>query len=557
MKTIKLQFHQHYGAFIILFLHFVVFFIVNQWINPHPDMLDHWVWSRYLSLSYYEHPPMVALLFRLITTLLGHSERALELGAQFSNLSILGLAYFISLRLWGKSAALVTLVLLCSTAYFTLGSVFLHIDQPFLVFWLLNLYALCRFHQSHDKKWLWYIGIFAGLGALSKYITLLFYLGMGLHFLCYQELRRQFLNPWLYVAGWISLLIFSPVLLWNFNHDWVSFRFQFGRGLSGAAFGENALLFTLGHLALFSPVWSWWCFFNLWQQRVDFKMAQSPESIILVVSLFPLAFFTLMSFRGSIADPHWANVAYLGMMLLAGKSLATMWRKKRFQAMLVLGILLNFVILGVIVAHIHRPLFDLMQYQVLNYDYLKQKGVPLEVQEKLKSMKQRYYGTQPFLEALKKVLLPQDYARYQQLIVEASMRTLSDPANPMLAWDKTSVQLQELFKNQGMGLPDFIISKEFQLSSALSYYLPQHPWPHSLEKQERNQWSPVEQVSKGKSVFVCDLPKCQQALRLYAKVFPRNDLDYLGAIITQSHNRVVRTLGVYVLTDPKSQKRDF
>ena len=56
-------------------------------------MLDHWVWSRFLSLSYYEHPPMIAWLIRGITVLGGQSEEVLEIGSQLVTLSILALIY--------------------------------------------------------------------------------------------------------------------------------------------------------------------------------------------------------------------------------------------------------------------------------------------------------------------------------------------------------------------------------------------------------------------------------------------------------------------------------
>ena len=67
-------------------------------MNPHPDMLDHWVWSRYLSFSYYEHPPMIAWLIRGITLIGGNTETALEIGSQLVSLSYS--------RLWSMPAHL-------------------------------------------------------------------------------------------------------------------------------------------------------------------------------------------------------------------------------------------------------------------------------------------------------------------------------------------------------------------------------------------------------------------------------------------------------------------
>ena len=534
----------HRIAFGMLFLHFLVFLMINQLVNPHPDMLDHWVWSRFLSGSYYEHPPMIALAIRLITLIAGHSETALEIGAQFYNLFILLLTYLISYQLFGKKSAELTLGLLCMTTYFTIGSIFLHIDQPFLIFWLLSLYSLCRFQQTQSAKWLITIGILAGLGALSKYIMILFYIGLGTHCLLYSEARRLLWNPWLYVAGAISLLIFSPVLIWNYQNNWVSFLFQFKRGLSGAGFGENVLNFTVGHLLLFSPIWSFWCLRNIYVDRNQYKYYPSIETILLVTALVPLGFFTLMSLRGSIADPHWANVSYLGLMILGGKKLSTLYKKMRYRYLMGTGFLINLAIIGVCIYHIHSPIIDFMEFKLENYEYLEHQGVPLNTRRDLQNVNKRYFKVETYTNSLKRYLSDDDFNRYSPIIFDASRRTLADYMNPMMGWKETSIQLQELLKQKKIKLPDFVITKEFQLGGALSFHLSNHPWPHSLEKPERNQWSPKNKVSQSNAILVCDLPKCPAAVEHYYKIF-QSPLQFIGTVKTEGNNRVVRMLGVY------------
>ena len=117
---------------------------------------------------------------------------------------------------------------------------------------------------------------------------LLFYIGLFLHLLIYRKTRKEILNPWFYAAGIISLTIFVPVLLWNAQHDWISFRWQLGKGTSGADFGENTLAFTAGHLLLFSPLWALMGVLGIWWVRDHLAHANRPESVITVISIFPL-----------------------------------------------------------------------------------------------------------------------------------------------------------------------------------------------------------------------------------------------------------------------------
>jgi len=43
------------------------------------------------------------------------------------------------------------------------------------------------------------------------------------------RLRRWLVSPWPYLGGLVAAAIFSPVILWNADHHWVSFIKQIGR----------------------------------------------------------------------------------------------------------------------------------------------------------------------------------------------------------------------------------------------------------------------------------------------------------------------------------------
>ena len=73
-------------------------------------MLDHWVWSRFLSLSYYEHPPMIAWLIRFMTIIGGNTETTLEVGSQLLTISIIAMAYVGTSQIYGIGMILKTLL---------------------------------------------------------------------------------------------------------------------------------------------------------------------------------------------------------------------------------------------------------------------------------------------------------------------------------------------------------------------------------------------------------------------------------------------------------------
>ena len=44
--------------------------------------------------------------------------------------------------------------------------------------------------------------------------------------------RRWLFSPYPFAAALIAVAVFSPVLIWNAQHDWASFRFQFVRAVA-------------------------------------------------------------------------------------------------------------------------------------------------------------------------------------------------------------------------------------------------------------------------------------------------------------------------------------
>ena len=91
------------------------------------------------------------------------------------------------------------------------------------------LYCLAQIQATQNGKWWLAAGIAAGLGLLSKFSAL--FLGAGAFFwlIANRDERRWFASPWPYLGAGLALLIFSPNLVWQSQHHWETFLFQFGR----------------------------------------------------------------------------------------------------------------------------------------------------------------------------------------------------------------------------------------------------------------------------------------------------------------------------------------
>jgi 4-amino-4-deoxy-L-arabinose transferase-like glycosyltransferase len=194
------------------------------------DEAYYWTWSKHLAGGYYDHPPMVAVVIRLGTTIGGDTEFGVRLVSILLALPMSWAVYHTAEVLFSdvRVAALAT-VLLNATLMVGAGTVIVTPDAPLMVTSAFVLLFQAKVLQTGRGVWWLAVGAAAGCALLSKYTALFFGAQIMLWLLLVKDLQRWLASPWPYLGGVLALAIFSPVLLWNADHHWVSFIKQLGR----------------------------------------------------------------------------------------------------------------------------------------------------------------------------------------------------------------------------------------------------------------------------------------------------------------------------------------
>jgi dolichol-phosphate mannosyltransferase len=271
-----------------------------------PEDSYYWNYSQHLDLGYLDHPPMVAWLIWLGTHVFGGSEFGVRIGA----LCCAGVAAFFSYRLtrnlFGEDSALVALVLLQVMPFFFLAGLLMTPDAPLTAAWSAALYFLERaLLGGQARAWL-FAGIAIGLGLISKY-TIGMLVPVAFAFVLLDPPSRQWLFRWQpYVALVIAGLIFSPVILWNAQHEWASFAFQTSRRLAERPrFSLHRLL--LSALVLLTPTGL--------LTLCAAPFSRRPESrrwlFLQLAVLVPLSVFVVFSVRHDV-KVDWTGALWLG-----------------------------------------------------------------------------------------------------------------------------------------------------------------------------------------------------------------------------------------------------
>ncbi len=77
--------------------------------------------------------------------------------------------------------------------------------------------------DATTRNWLW-VGLWMGLGFLSKYTNLMQLISWALFFCLWAPARKQLAKPGPYLAILIVLLSTVPVLIWNNQHHWITVK---------------------------------------------------------------------------------------------------------------------------------------------------------------------------------------------------------------------------------------------------------------------------------------------------------------------------------------------
>jgi 4-amino-4-deoxy-L-arabinose transferase-like glycosyltransferase len=302
---------------------FRLFYI--QWVELAPDEAYYWTWSRHLQWGYYDHPPMVAFLILVFTTLFGQNEFGVRVGWVLMTALLSCLLYFMGKLMFrsertGFYAALLMNLSLLGSA----GAIIVTPDGPQGLFWALSILFIYLAVTGKGDAWWYGTGIALGLGLLSKYTMILLGPCVFCFLLSYPEGRNWLRRKEPYLAFVLGLAIFSPVILWNAQHDWLSFRFQLSHGLEVKKqvglryFGD----YWAGQAGLVSPLMFlgilWAMGKSAW---LGFRLKKDTFLLLFWTSAPILLFFAYTSLRSKV-EANWPALAYFSALVaMAGLAL--------------------------------------------------------------------------------------------------------------------------------------------------------------------------------------------------------------------------------------------
>lgn len=270
------------------------------WLCPYTlveDEAHYWEWSRHAALSYYSKGPGIAWAIRAATEIFGTAEWSVRLpAALFGALGAscaAGLARDLSAH--PRAGLYAAAIYLCMPAFLVLG-VLVTIDGPYLACWAAACWAAWRALRNNSLAAWTLLGIAVAVGFLFKYTILLLPPGLLLAAVLRRRddtLPARRAAPGVLLALCLAALGLLPVLLWNAQHDFVTFRHLLGHlGLRGGDLPPSP------DSERWSPLWP--------LELIGMQIGLAGPALVLG------AFAAQHAWRGRRADPaHWAAARFL------------------------------------------------------------------------------------------------------------------------------------------------------------------------------------------------------------------------------------------------------
>ncbi len=288
----------------------------------------YWNYARHMAPGYLDHPPLVATLIWLGTKLLGHVELGIRLGAFCCWFATAYFSYALTKAMFNAKAAINAILLIAILPIFFASALIMTPDAPLITCWAATLYFLYRaLIQDYKLSWI-FAGLFFGLGFLSKYTIVFLAPATLLFMLIDPSSRRWLMSPMPYLAAIVALVIFSPVIWWNFENNWASFLFQsHGRLIDERMFSTHILLGSL--LLLLTPVGLIAALSSLVPSNMspgtNNIKETTPESVrryrfCLVITLTPLLVFFFFSFTKEV-KLNWTGPLWLATIPFVAQSI--------------------------------------------------------------------------------------------------------------------------------------------------------------------------------------------------------------------------------------------
>ena len=309
---------------LLIFL-FIIFCLTKLTVMKYVPLINDEAYtltiSRYLSLSYFDHPPLMMWVSYFLHLFEFVSLNTFRIPFIAFGLLTSFFLYKIASTFYSKQAGAVSAILYFVSPFFFFSGGFFVVPDASLNFSVAGatFIAIRLIFNNEDSVYLWIsLGLLLSIAFLSKYQAYLFGITLFMAFIIWRKSALFTKN--FYISLLISLIGLVPVFLWNIDNNFDSFNFHgnrisFGFDLIHIIYAISAQLFfllpTTGFLIIRSLISSK-------------KFITVNEKFLILLSLPTIIIFNILILFSDNSFSHWSMVGWMLLIPVASNHLLLM-----------------------------------------------------------------------------------------------------------------------------------------------------------------------------------------------------------------------------------------
>lgn len=296
------------------------------------DEAYYWTFSRFLDWGYFDHPPMTALLIKM-----GYGLFQNELGVRLLIVLLsTGTVYLCELLTERKNPFLFYTI--CAVLAVLQLSGFMAVpDLPLLFFTALFFYVYRKFVGNTSLTNTVLLALVTAALLYSKYHAVL------IIFFTLLSNFKLFTRWQTYAAGLLALALFVPHLWWQYQHDWISFRYHLFESNVNPYKISYTTDYILGQLLITGPLAG----FILLPVLFRYSTKNLTEKAMKFTGIGVLVFFFLSTFKGRV-EANWTAPMVVPILVLSHQYLLDHAKQRRWIRNLLVPTLLLVVLIRVV-----------------------------------------------------------------------------------------------------------------------------------------------------------------------------------------------------------------
>ena len=277
------------------------------------DTIEHLAWGSNLDWGFNKHPPAVAFFVEIFYQIFGPQDWVYYLLSQiFVVIAFIVVFKFAQDFLNNKTLSFISVILLEGICFYNFTTPEFNVNVCQLPFWSLCVYYSWKLFdkQKINFNHCFWLGIFAAIGFLSKYLFIYLLLAIDLLFFYVIFIKKYKKFDFKYLVSLeIFFVLLIPHLIWLMNNDYVTISY----GLTRAGL-ENSNL----------------------QDHIIYPVIFLSKQFVILIPFIVMSFFLIKKFKFKISFKDkkllfliFINLVPIGLMFLTsmiiGSKIRTMW----------------------------------------------------------------------------------------------------------------------------------------------------------------------------------------------------------------------------------------